>query len=287
MLTRYELEPGDIDSLHIGNHGVLPSGVHLMIRLSAGSFLPEKTLLPPEAGTSSYLVHLAPREYSYFVDAPVTDLLTFAGSVTGMAADAQIIEDHYYDTDDHLLLHHGGSLRLREYLNPHRDVRFDIVCVAWSVLAMEATETLASHERVDCVVVETFQKNTVSDFEQLVEYYEGLGLVETYKLRKARHRFKIVPGTVQDVSAEGHPQFSHLAGVFSTYKDVTDIGLRVFVDELERPLRGHSTIVEIEFGAGYVTEASAISVALKDKFAPVLVEKSFSKIRYVVDSLIN
>lgn len=102
-------------------------------------------------------------------------------------------------------------------------------------------------------------------------------------MKKTRHKFEMEPLSIHEVIPGDYRSFSRIAHLSASFRRVPDMGLRVLVDQLEHPLMGFTSIVEIEFGTQREPRGRQLAEHLTRDLGSALTEKLRNKICYFLD----
>ncbi|HEX8907531.1 MAG TPA: CYTH domain-containing protein, partial [Longimicrobiaceae bacterium] len=200
-------------------------------------------LLVPDSWLPSLFVGVSPVEVSWFADVPVPRAVAVCGEVTGIAPRVRHVVDRYFDTPDRDLFRSRVSVRVRQHLEPPRDVAFEIIANGW--------DEPSAPRRVSGFV-QTFRHNQASDLPRLLERYARAGFEQVACFDKVRHTFSLLPG--RSIDASGVEVIAgELRGIGQAqgYLRVLDFGLKVEVDELRDSPFAEPAIIEVDYDTAH------------------------------------
>ncbi len=240
--------------------------------------------LPPELFVADPALRGAffcsePVEEAFFTDLSAAEAVRVCAALApGVQPRRRVVTDHYVDTPELALFRRSVSARVREYHVSSRPVRFEIV-----VLTLDRPPPAARPvARVNRVLVQSFVRNGAADLEALLARQAGAGLVEVARVEKSRTAFDLFP-----VVAHG-PGGEAVAGVDTRLVEdlaslrVTDLGLRVMVDELHGAGFDEPAIVEVEYDAARAEAGAALVERLRAALGPGARPKARNKIAYLL-----
>ena len=243
-----------------------------------GVFLPGEVLSDdPSLGPATF--RSAPVEVSYFVAHPADEVARVCeGLADGTAPRRTEVVDRYFDTPDQALFRQGVSVRLREYLRHTRPVVFEGVAVSWRNVAPGGP----LGARANQLLVHTFARNDGADFVRMRERYARAGLVEVARVSKTRTGFDLLPVLAERAGGGAVPAPDvRPVGDLGALR-ITDLGLKVVVDELHDAPFAEATIVEVEYDARHEARAVALVARLRAALGPALRPKERNKIAYLL-----
>lgn len=256
-----------------GSMGAAP-----IVRMTArvnGTPLPQG-LLVPDAWRPSLFVRLSLAEVSWFAGVPVARAVQVCNEVAEVGPNrVRRVVDRYFDTPDRALFGRRVSVRLRHYVDPPREIAYEIIAVGWGAHA-------AGGRLVDGFV-QTFQHNTADDIPRLLERYREHGFVQVACFDKTRYSWELVPTQSSDATGKRlrSAERTGVAGARGWLK-VLDFGIKVDVDDLHGSPFPEPSIVEVEYDPAHHARAAPVVARIRAKLAGELREKEFNKIAHLL-----
>lgn len=243
---------------------------------AVGGFAVPDALLVPDGWTSSLFVSISPIEVSWFADVEVARAVEVCREVTGVEPRVRRVVDRYFDTAGRDLFRRRVSVRVRQHVEPRRDIAFEVIATGWGDEAV--SRRLSGF-------VQTFQRNDEAMLARLFERYAAAGYREVAAFDKVRYTFPVLPG--RSVDAEGREVVSgELRGVGEARGSlrIIDFGVKVEVDDLRDSPFPEPSIIEIDYAPGHVPRAALIRDGIAAALAGRLRAKTTSKLAYLLGS---
>jgi CYTH domain len=239
-----------------------------------GTELPEG-LLVPDSWLPSLFVRVSPVEVSWFAGVPVERAVEVCREATGVEPRVRRVVDRYFDTPGRSLFGRRVSVRLRHYVDPPREIAYEIIAVGWGGRE-------AGGRRVDGFV-QTFTRNDAADIPRLLERYRAHGFEQVACFDKVRHTFEV--RAVQSTDATGRrlhaPERTGVTGA-SGWLKVDDFGIKVDVDDLRASPFPEPSIIEVEYDPTRQAEAAPVTARIRDALPGLLRDKEFNKIVHLL-----
>lgn len=254
-----------------------PAGAPPIGRVSArvnGATLPQ-ALLVPDAWRTSLFVRLSLAEVSWFARVPVRRAVEVCSAATGLEPRVRRVVDRYFDTAGRALFGRRVSVRLRQHVEPRREIAYEIIAVGWGAHA-------AGGRLVDGFV-QTFHRNDPGEIPRLLERFRSHGYEQVARFEKTRYTWEVVP--TQSSDANGRRLSSaERTGVVGAqgWLRVIDYGMKVDVDELHGSPFPEPSIVEVEYDPSRRVAAAPLVERIRGALRGELREKEFNKIAHLL-----
>lgn len=233
-------------------------------------------LLVPDAWLPSLFVRIGPVEVSWFAQVPVARAVEVCRDVTGLEPRVRHVVDRYFDTPGLALFRRQTSVRLRHYLDPPREIAWEIIAVGWG-------GRVAGGRKVDGFV-QTFARNAAADIPRVLERYRAHGFEQVACVEKVRYAFEVRP--VQSTDALGKrlhaPEWRGVGGA-AGWLEVNDFGIKVDVDDLRGLPFPEPSVIEVEYDPTRQAEAAPIAGRIGAALPGRLREKESNKIVHLLN----
>jgi hypothetical protein len=239
-------------------------------------FVVPDALLVPDDWAPSLFVSISPIEVSWFAGVPVDRAVEACRRVTGVEPRTRRVVDRYFDTPARDLFRRRVSVRVRQHVEPRRDIAFEIIATGWGDEAV--SRRLSGF-------VQTFPRNDEAMLARLFERYAAAGFERVATFDKVRWTFPVVPG--RSVDAEGNEVVSgELRGVGGArgWLRIVDFGVKVEVDDLRDTPFPEPAIIEVDYAPGHEPRARAIADGIRGELEGRLRAKTTSKLAYLLGS---
>lgn len=239
-----------------------------------GVAVPE-ALLVPEAWLPSLFVRVDMSEIAWFADVPVERALEVCREATGVEPRRRRVLDRYFDTPGRALFGRGVSVRLREYLEPPREIAYEVIAAGWG-------GERSGGRRVRGLV-QTFERNGAADVPRLLERYARAGFEEVARFDKARWTFEVVPSRSADSYGKvlHSPERDGVEGARGMLR-VLDFGIKADIDDIRDSPFAEPSIVEVEYDAARQAQAAPLIERIRAGLGPAPREKLYGKIAYLL-----
>ncbi|HET7229461.1 MAG TPA: hypothetical protein VFJ16_05630 [Longimicrobium sp.] len=257
--------------------GDMPAGASPILRATArvnGIELPEG-LLVPDHWLPSLFVRVSLAEVSWFARVPVERAVEVCRRATGLEPRVRSVVDRYFDTPDRALFSRRVSVRLRHYVDPPREIAYEIIAAGWG--------EHASGGRLVDGFVQTFERNDAAGIARVLERYREHGFEEVACFRKTRYGFEVRPARSTDAQGKQlvAPERQGVEGARGWLK-VNDFGVKVDVDEMHDSPFAEPSIIEVEYDPARQAEGGPIADRIRAALPGQLREKEFNKIAHLL-----
>jgi hypothetical protein len=223
---------------------------------------------------------ISPTEVSYFTTLPAAEVIRVCREIAGGGEPKRkVLRDEYYDTAAGELSKRGVSVRLRRYTVHTRPLAFEVLAIAWG--NVKPRGPLGA--RTNQVLVQTFARNGPEHYRALAEQYARAGYGVVAEVGKTRVGWDLQPVVFELSSGDVAIGMDH-RGIDGERGElrVTDLGLKLLVDELHDPVFPERTIIEVEYGPAHEAQAVEVVARLRAAFGAALRDKARNKIAYLL-----